>query len=212
MANLRTAGGGTMVQFDVFVSASAKRTASTLAAGITELLRTGSAVAFANQPTLALLVPGDYTIRNQPVMSARSRRDLSDTDDTVASTTLQEQLNEVQRKLAAAEAAHAEERAMLQAAHAEEKAALTHLLDTASEEKAMLQTALSALTQLLDTASEEKAAWTQTFATDKDYTPWFIAIACIQVRVWLFDGILYRCSSKLDGSVSMPLLASPAPV
>ncbi len=144
-----------MVQFDLLISASSKwRRASSLAASITELLRTGSAAAFANQPTLAQLVPGDYTIRHQPVMSARSRRDVADTDDTAASTTLQEQLDEVQRKLAAAEAAHAEERAMLQAARAEEKAA----------------------------NAEEKAALTTLLATGKDYTPWFIAIACIQVR------------------------------
>ncbi len=157
-----------MVQFDLLISASSKwRRASSLAASITELLRTGSAAAFANQPTLALLVPGDYIIRHQPVVPARSRRDVTDTDDTAASTTLQEQLDEVQRKLAAAEAAHAEEKA----AHAEEKAALTHLLDASSEEKAML----------LVVQAEEKAALTQLLATGKDYTSWFIAIACIQV-------------------------------
>ncbi len=123
---------------------------------ITQPLSTGSAAAFASQRTLSKLVPGDYTVRSQQG-SLRSRRDVSSDDGTATCTALQQLLTEETT-------AHAEEMAALQTAHAEEKV----ILHTAHEEERAAHAA-------------EKVALTQLIAASKDYTPWFIAIAVIQV-------------------------------
>ncbi len=157
----RSTATNTMVEFDLTVSAFAPLTASMIAASITQPLQTGVATAFADLPTLSLLVPGDYTVRIQPTTS-KSRRDLA-SDDLTTCAALQQLLDE-------GTTAHAEETTLLQ------------------EEKATLQAAYAALSTLLDTASEEKAVLAQLLATtssnlaaSNSNTPWLIAIASIQV-------------------------------
>ena len=207
VTNLRSADNGTAVQFDLSISAFAPVTASMVAAMITQPLSTGTATAFAGLSRLSKLIPGDYVIRTQPSPS-RARREDAVTDGTATFEALQELLD------------------VEKAAHAEEKATLTHLLDTASEEKAMVQAAhveekaahaeeKATLTQLLDTASEEmamlqaahaeeKAALTQLLATGKDYPPWFIAIACIQVQshAQCYGGMFLKNASNISGKSS----------